>query len=130
MRARLIAASAVLLLLAGGVYLLAQRALGGDVVRLQIEQQLSARLGQPVHVASASASVLPRIAVDLHDVTIGQPAAVQLGRVRIVTGLRGLISRRVENAAFIVESGQVAWPLPFALGGSAAPQGGSSSLTI
>jgi uncharacterized protein involved in outer membrane biogenesis len=127
---RLIAALGVLLLIGAGVYLLAQRALAGDLVRSQIEQQLSTRLGQPVHIASASAAVFPRIAIDLDDFTIGQPAAVRLGRVRLVTGLRGLFSRRVENAAIIVENGRVAWPLPFALGAANGSQAGPSPLTI
>jgi hypothetical protein len=120
----------VLLLLVAGLYGLAQRALGGDLVRTQIEQQLSSRLGQPVHIAAVSAAVLPRIAIDLHDFTIGRPAAVQLGRVRLVTGLRGLISRRVENAAIIVENGRITWPLPFGVGASTGSPGESSTFTI
>ena len=130
MRLRLIVAFGVLLLLAAGVYALAQHALGGDVVRDQIERQLSSRLGQPVHIASASASVLPNVAVDLRDLTIGQPAVVQLARVRLVTGLRGLIARRVENATILVDNGRVRWPLPFAFGGASAPEGDSPSITI
>src|SRR5215469_14916641 len=109
MRNRLIAALGILVLLAAGAYVIAQRALGGDLVRSQIEQQLSSRLGQPVHIKSASADVFPRVAIDLHDFSIGQPAAVQAGRVRLVTGLRGLLSRRVEDAAIIIEDGRATW---------------------
>jgi len=130
MRNALIVAVAILAVLAAGAYLVAQRALGGDLVRAQIEQQLSSRLGQPVHIASASAHVFPRVGVELHDFTIGQPAVVQAGSVRLVTGLRGLFSRRVENAAIVIENGRVAWPLPFALGGASASPGDSSSVTI
>lgn len=131
MRNRLIALVAVLVLLAAGVYLVAQRVLGGDLVRSEIEQQLSSRLGQPVHVRSTSVDVFPRVAVDLQEFAIGQPAVVQFGHVRLVTGLRGLISRRVENASVVVENGRVSWPLPFALsGGANGSQTGSSSLTI
>src|SRR5262249_50318873 len=95
----LIVVIAVLFLIVAGISVLALQVLGSDLVRSQIEKQLSSYLGQPVHIASASTAIFPRIAIDLHDFTIGKPAAVQLGRVRLVTGLRGLLSRRVEDAA-------------------------------
>jgi AsmA protein len=126
----LIAVAAVGVLLAAGAYVVAQQALGGDLVRSQIEQQIASRLGQPVHITSASAVILPSVAIDLRDLTIGQPAAVQIGRVRLATGLRGLISRRVENAAILVENGRVGWPLPFSLGATNGSSGGSSSVTV
>jgi len=130
MRIRLVAVVGVLILLLAGGYLFVQRALGGDLVRTQIEQQLASRLGQPVHVGSAGTSILPQISVDLRDVTIGQPAAVQLSRVRLVTGLRGLFSRRIENAAIVVDKGRLAWPLPFSLGGTTAGGDSGSSVTV
>ena len=121
---------ALVVLFPAAVYVVVQQAFGGDLVRRQIEQQASSRLGQPVHIASASAVVFPSVAIDLRDLTIGQPAAVQIGRVRLVTGLRGLISRRVENATILVENGRIAWPLPFAPAATNGSAAGSSSVTI
>ena len=130
MRKWFIAVVVVLLPLAAGLYILAERALGGDLVRSEIEQQLSSYLGQPVHIESASAAVFPRIAIDLHNATIGRPAVVQLGRIRLVTGLRGLLSRRVENAAVVVDNGRVGWPLPFTFGAASGSSSGSPLVTV
>jgi uncharacterized protein involved in outer membrane biogenesis len=129
-RKGLIAAVGVLVLLAAGVYLLAQRALAGDLVRSQIEQQLSSRLGQPVHIGSASVSILPRISIDLHDLTVGQSSRSQLGRVRLVVGIRGLLSRRIENASAILDDGRIVWPLPFGAAGRGSSEPNASGVTI
>jgi len=130
MRKVLIIGLAALVVLVAAGYVVVQRTLGGDMVRAEIEQRLASRLGQPVHVGSAGASILPEISVDLRDVSIGQPAAVQLSRVRLVTGLRGLFSRRIENAAIVVDKGRIAWPLPFAIGGNTGSEGGGSPVTV
>lgn len=130
MRARAIVIVGVPVALIVGAFLLVHSLMRADLVRTEIEEQLSARLGQPVHIASASASVFPQVGVDLHDLTIGRPAAVQLARVRLGTGLLGLVSRRVENASIVMENGQVQWPLPFAFGNASGAQGGPPSLTI
>ena len=91
-----------LTVLALGAYVLVRATLASDLVRSALEAQLAAHLGQPVRVGSATAAVFPRIAVDLHDVAIGTPAAVELGTVRVVTGLRGLLSRRIEEGELVV----------------------------
>src|SRR6266571_1533140 len=80
-RAMLVAAAA-LLVLGGGVLLVARHLLGSDLVRSQIEQQLASRLGQPVHIGSAEASVFPRIGIALRDVTIRARADVAQDRGR------------------------------------------------
>jgi uncharacterized protein involved in outer membrane biogenesis len=98
-----------------GAYVATRLVLGSDLVRSAIEQQLATRLAQPVRIGSATASILPRVALDLHDVAIGAPAAVQLGRVSIVTGLRPLLSRIVHEAEIVIADGRVELPLPFAL---------------
>ena len=125
---------AALVVLAAGAYLAVRLVLGSDVVRAALEDQLEMRLGQPVAIGSATASIFPRLAVTLHDVDVGQPAAVQLGRVKVVTGLRGLLSRTVSDAAIEVVGGRIRLPLPFALGvKTAAPPSGapeSSALVI
>src|SRR6266571_877833 len=119
-RAMLVAAAA-LLVLGGGVLLVARHLLGSDLVRSQIEQQLASRLGQPVHIGSAEASVFPRIGIALRDLTIGAPSSVRLGHVQVVTGARGLMSRRIADAELILEDGRILWPLPFSLAPPAFP---------
>jgi uncharacterized protein involved in outer membrane biogenesis len=119
---KLLIAGAVLLALAGIAYVAINRALGGDLVRATLEQQLAARLGQPVRIGSARAAIFPAVALDLRDIAIGKPPSVQLARARVVTGLRGLLSRRVDEAELILDDGQVTWPLPFALGSSQPAQ--------
>lgn len=102
------------------LYLAINRGLHGDLLRATLETQLSVRLGQPVRIGSAGASLFPP-SLDLREITIGKPPAVRLAQVQIVTGLRGLLSRRIEEAEVVLASGQVAWPLPFALSSPRAP---------
>jgi adhesin HecA-like repeat protein len=106
---------AVVMVVGGAAaYIALTRGLHGDLVRSTLETQLSARLGQPVHIGSAGASIIPA-ALDLRDLSIGKPPAVRLARAQVMTGLRGLLSRRVEDAEIVLSDGQIAWPLPFAL---------------
>ena len=86
----------VLVVLAFGAYVAARRALGSDLVRTKLEQQLSARLGQPVTIGTVTAAFFPHVAVDLRDVTIGKPAALRMGRVKVLTGLRALFADVVD----------------------------------
>jgi uncharacterized protein involved in outer membrane biogenesis len=102
----LLIALGVLLVLTLGTYFAAQRALGTDLVRTQLEQQLSARLGQPVTIGAASAALFPQIAVDLEDVTVGRPAVLRMGRVKVLTGLRALFADVVEVREVIVSDGR------------------------
>ena len=76
--------------------------LRGDGVRIALEQQASAWLGQPVRIAAARAQLLPRLGIHLQDVRIGQTDAVTLGTVDVATGLLPLLSRRVEGAELVV----------------------------
>src|SRR5258708_18339286 len=121
MRKALVGAVIVLLVGTAGGWIVARRVLGSDLVRVTLERQLSGRLGQPVHIGSATASLFPRVAVDLHDVAIGQPSSVQLAQLQVVTGARGLFSRKIADAELIVTDGQVAWPLPFSLAPPSPP---------
>lgn len=102
----------ILLLLAGSVYIAATRVLASDYARVALEQQLAVRLGQPVRIGRLSAAVYPRVAVDLHDVAIGSPAAVTLAHVRLVTGLRALFSRTISDGQVIVRDSRLILPLP------------------
>ncbi|MGH9372646.1 MAG: hypothetical protein ACRD15_14050, partial [Vicinamibacterales bacterium] len=123
-RTRLVIALGVLALLPPGAYLVARAILGSDLVRSSVEQQLAERLGQPVRIGGATASIFPRVALELHDVSIGAPPApaVQVADARLVTGLSGLLSRTVSDAEVVVSHGRIVMPLPFAPGApTAAP---------
>lgn len=119
---RLVAAAAALLLAAIAVYVFARAVLGADLVRTTVENQLAARLGQPVHIKSAGAALFPRVALELRDVTIGSPPIIEAGRARVVTGLRGLFSRRIADAELIVSKGRIELPAAFALMPAAAAE--------
>lgn len=106
MRKWLAVAAGVVLLAALGVYVAAGRLLGSDAARAQIEQQLSARLGQPVRIGSVSAALFPDIAVDLRDVSIGDPEALRLGRVKVLTGVRALFADIVDIREVAVFDGR------------------------
>ena len=114
MRKLLVALLALLVLLAGGYYLL-QWLLVSDVMRAELERQLSTYLQQPVTIKSARAAVFPRVALALDSVVVGTQQSISIDEVRIVTGLRPLLSRRVEQAEVRVRNGRLTLPLPFTL---------------
>jgi AsmA-like C-terminal region len=98
----------LILLLAGaaGVYLVARRALGSELLRAQLEQELTARLGRPVRIATATARVFPGLAIDLGDVAVGQPPTLQLARIRVFTGLRALFGDAIDIRRIDVSNGR------------------------
>ena len=108
---------------AGGVYWF----LSGDGVRLAFERQATAWLGQPVAIGAASARLFPRPAIALGDVRIGSPARVTLANVQLSTGLRPLLSRRIEDAAVVISNSRIDLPLPFDL--PVSPSGSSTKAT-
>jgi hypothetical protein len=116
MRRGLLVAFAALVIIILGGWLVVRHMLGSDLVRSTLERQLSERLERPVHIGAATASIFPRVGVDLHDVTIGAPPAVTLGQLELHTGLRALLSHRVANAEVVLIDGRIPWPLPFSLG--------------
>ena len=120
-RRLLLALLVLLLLVAGVLYFSAGRILGSDLVRSALEQQLSTYLGHPVRIGRISAVVFPRVAIDLGDVAVGEPVALRLGRVRISTGLRPLLSRTVEDAEVLLAQGEVRLPLALDLFPAAPP---------
>ena len=63
--------------------------------------------------------------MDLTDVTIGRPVRIRLASVHVGTGLRALISRRIEHADVRVDGARLTLPLP-SLGssGTSAPTAG------
>ena len=99
MRKLLAIVAVLLVLLPLGLWLIARQVLASDLARTTLEQQLSARLGRPVRVGSATASVFPHIAVDLNDVAIGEAPPVRIGRIQVVTGLGSLFTRTIAEAS-------------------------------
>jgi uncharacterized protein involved in outer membrane biogenesis len=92
----LAAALVVLVLGALGLYFAADRVLASAAVRARIELQLTASLGQPVTIGSVRAALFPGIAIDLGDVAIGQPEALHLGRIKVLTGIRALFADTID----------------------------------
>ncbi len=87
----------------------------GDGLRLAIEQQATAFLGQPVTVGRARAGIFPRTAIHLSDVRVGEPARVTLANVDVSTDFRELLSRRIQDAAITIANSRIEMPLPFSL---------------
>ena len=131
---KVLAIVVVLILLVGlGLFLYARSVLSSESVRATLEQQLSQRLGQPVKIGSANASIFPRVALQLTDVTIGQASPMTVGRLSIATGLRGLFSRRVEDAEVVLSEGRIPLPASLALIPAASEETGpdaGASFTI
>ena len=98
--------------------------LSNDGIRLALEQQAAAWLGQPVRIASVGAQFWPRPGLTLRNVTIGQPARLTLGEVGVSTELTALLKRRIADAAIRIGDTRMELPLPFAIptgaGGAAA----------
>jgi uncharacterized protein involved in outer membrane biogenesis len=110
---RFLLIAAALALVAGlGLVVLARQVLTGANVHAAIESQVSAALGQPVSIGSIGASVYPRVTLDLTKVSIGRPARIELGTVHVGTGLRALLSRRIEQADVRVDGAKLTLPLP------------------
>jgi uncharacterized protein involved in outer membrane biogenesis len=103
---------ALLVVGAIGLVVWARAVLGGDAVRRTAEAQLSRALGQPVTIGSADATILPRVTLNLREVTIGQPARVAIGRLHFGTDFRALLSRRIEHAAVRLTGARFELPLP------------------
>jgi hypothetical protein len=112
----------IVLLAIGAIVVVAVGAAGlvywffsGDGLRLAIEQQATAFLGQPVKVARARAGIFPRTAIHLSDVRVGEPARVTLADVDVSTDFRELLSRRIQDATITIANSRIEMPLPFAL---------------
>jgi len=116
----LLVIAALLLVVVAGGYFVARSALASELARRQLEQQLSAQLGQPVRIGSLAAKIFPGIAVDLGDVSIGDPAALRIDRIRIFTGIRALFGDTIDIRRIDVANGRPgdAAPVAFDLAAS------------
>jgi uncharacterized protein involved in outer membrane biogenesis len=123
---RLILVAVALIVVAGiGLALLARNVLTGANVHAAIESQVSSALGQPVTIGSIGASVYPRVTLDLTKVVIGKPARIELATVHVGTGLRALLSRRIERADVRVDGAKITLPLPSLAKNDPTPAGES-----
>lgn len=126
MKRVLIAVAVLVVVLGGGVALWARSALTGEAVRAAVARQLSSALGAPVTIGGLSASVFPRVSIDLADVTIGQPASVTVKRLRFGTALGALFSRRIEQASVQVEGARLQLPLGLVVAGGPGEPGATT----
>jgi uncharacterized protein involved in outer membrane biogenesis len=95
----------VLLVAAGAIAV--RVVLGGDHIKAAIEAQASAALGRPVTIRTAAPRLFPRVSLDLDDIAIGETREITISRVRLSTGLRALIGRRVEDAQVSIEGSRI-----------------------
>ncbi len=111
----------MLVVAAGAAYWLFAR----NGFRQALEAQATTWLGHPVHIGAARAQFLPRLAVQLRDVRVGEPAQLVLDEIDVASDLRPLLSGRIENADVRVSGSRIDMPLPFGLPGDS----GSSKTT-
>ncbi len=87
--------------------------LSNDGIRVALEQQATAWLGQPVHIATVRAQFWPRAGVTLEQVTVGEPARLTLAEVGVSTELSALLRRRIADGAIRIRNTRLELPLPF-----------------
>ena len=110
-----------------GLYFLARSVFTHDSVRAAIAEQLSTSLGQPVAIGGISASIYPRVTMNLSGVAIGRPARIQVAKLEVGTDFRALLSRRIEHAALRLTGATIELPLPaFAVPSAPPPPSGDS----
>ena len=129
---KLLGIGALLLVLLAIVLGIAARIiLGGDAVKAAIEQQASAALGQPVTIEAAAPRIFPKPTIHLTGVTIGAGKQVTIERASLSTGLRALLSKRIEEGELRIEGSRidVRWALALldALWSSQQPASAGSS---
>ena len=94
-----------------------------DGFRRALESQATSWLGHPVHIGAAKARFLPRLAVSLTDVRVGEPVQLVLEQVDLASDWRPLFNGRIENADVTVSGSRIDLPLPFGLPESSAAAG-------
>ena len=97
-----------------------------DGFRQALEAQATAWLGQPVRISAASVQFLPRPAVELRGVRVGEPVQLTLDEVDLASDLRPLFNGRIENAEVSIADSRIDLPLPFGLPKRAGSSAGNS----
>jgi uncharacterized protein involved in outer membrane biogenesis len=110
MKKLLLIALGVIVSIGVGLVIAVRMLLGPESVRAAVEGQASAALGMPVKIGTAEVRVWPRPGLTLDQVVVGAPAQMTLKRVQMSTGLRPLLSRRVEDAEIVIENSRVDLP--------------------
>jgi uncharacterized protein involved in outer membrane biogenesis len=95
--------------------------LSNDGIRLALERQATAWLGQPVRIASVRGQIWPRPGVTLAGVAVGEPARLTLAEVGLSTELTALLRRRIADGALQIRNTRVELPLPFSIPSTSAP---------
>jgi uncharacterized protein involved in outer membrane biogenesis len=122
----LLGAFVLILLLSIGLFLWVRAVFTEDNVRVALAEQLSKALGQPVKVGTITAAIYPRVTVNLGQVSIGEPARIQVKTLHVGADFGALLSRRIEHAKLELSGAHVELPLPaFSIGGGSTS--GSSS---
>src|SRR5688572_26994285 len=96
---------------AGAAYWLLAR----DGFRRALEAQATAWLGRPVRIGTARAQFLPRPAIQLSDIRVGDPVQLALDDVELAADFRPLLKGLIENADVMVSDSRIEMPLPFGL---------------
>ena len=117
----------LLVLVAIAVALFARGTIGSAAVKRTLEQQLSARLGEPVRIDTLGASFFPRVTLDMRNVSIGDPARATIAELSVATGLRGLLSKRIEDGEIILSNSRVPAEMVLGFAGAAASGGSAQS---
>jgi uncharacterized protein involved in outer membrane biogenesis len=112
------AVAAVIVIAVIGAIVWAQSILATDTVRTAIAGQVAKAIGQPVAIGGIGASIFPRVTINLDQVTVGEPARIQVATIHVGTNFGALLSRRIEHGALRLSGAKIEMPLPSFGGGS------------
>ena len=128
----LIAGVAVVVVASIGLFFWARAVFTQETVRTALAEQLSKSLGQPVAIGGISASIFPRVTVNLTGVELGRPARIHVQALHVGTDFRAVLSRRIEHAVIQLNGAKIELPLPeFAIASTPAASGdGPVSSTV
>jgi uncharacterized protein involved in outer membrane biogenesis len=107
----LVRIAAVVLLFAAAVFATAAWLVTPDRIRATLEGQASRVLAEPVAIERVSVAWYPRIALRMRDVRVGAPPRIHAVQIDVSTGLRGLVSRRVEEGELTIRNSRVDLPV-------------------
>jgi uncharacterized protein involved in outer membrane biogenesis len=108
----LLGAVVLVFVLSAGLFLWARSVFAEDTVRVALAEQLSKAIGQRVKIGSIAATIYPRVTVNLGQVSIGEPARIEVQTLHIGTDFRALLSRRIEHARLELSGARIQMPLP------------------